>query len=370
MSLPIFFLFTGCINPQSETSPGAKLDTYRKVYLIQAKKDSRDVGPRVEDRLKKTGFKVKTVMEDEDNLGSQGTGFVVNPEGDILTCAHVVGTQTNATAWIEGQRYVCRILLADTNADLAVLRIQGNTNTFLPLRFAASTNYILGQDVFSLGFPLADILGMTLRLNKGLISATVGLDNDQEHIQFSAPVQPGNSGGPLLNPQCEVVGVIAATLNPMSVLARSGGNLPQNVNFALKLDPVRRFLDSAKVVSSGGGTNPFAGSFDAAQKSVAYIHAGIVTDEELRQPATICVYEYLSLWDVWFRFRAIEIRFYDAKKGGILYKVGQYQDDPLSSENSELDRLFRKISDDFFPNQPNPFGEKRKNSPAASPASS
>ena len=69
---------------------------------------------------------------------------------------------------------------------------------------------------------------------------------------------------------------------------------------------------------------------------------------------------------MWFRFRAVEIRFYDAKKGGLIFKVGQYQDNPFSNENAELDALFKEISSHFSPGEPNPFtGDKPGSATAA-----
>src|SRR6185295_2823934 len=129
----------------------------------------------------------------------------------------------------------------------AVVLVQGAHEPFRPLPFAADTNYHMGQDAFTMGFPLAEVLGVAPRLNKGLVSSTVGMEDNPKQLQVSAEVQPGSSGAPLLNERGEAIGVVAATLNPMNVLARTGGNLPQNVNFAIKAGPVHEFLAAAKV---------------------------------------------------------------------------------------------------------------------------
>ena len=363
--LLIVFYLTGCITPTVKVATGAKPEIYRKVYLTKAKDDTREVGQRVKTRLEQIGFRVM-----DASLDLQGTGFLISPAGQVLTCAHVVGAQTNATVWIAGQRYICRVLLTDTNVDLAVLQIDGTHPPFVSLQFDSETNYNMGQDVFCIGFPLAEILGISPRLNKGLLNATVGLNDDPNFVQFSAPVQPGNSGGPLLNSKGEVMGVISSTLNPMKVLTQSGGNLPQNVNFSIKVDLIRRFLATAKITPDSGVGETAGKTFDEAGKSLGLIRAGIVTEEELNQPTAVCVYNYISLWDMWFRFRAIEIRFYDSKKGELILKVGQYQDDPFSNENAELNGLFGTISDYFFPGQSNPFKNKKVNSSPSHPAPS
>jgi len=355
----VAFTLTGCVAPEVKTPSGANLETYRKVYLIESREDPRLVGPRINSRLKQTGFDVVDIQPDAPPVGMQSSGFVITPAGHLLTCAHAVGNQTQATTWISGQRYSCRVLVADTNLDLALLLIDGEHPPFIPLQFDFGIHYSMGQDVFSLGFPLAEILGVSPRLNKGLISATVGIDDDPKFVQFSAPVQPGNSGGPLLNAKGEVIGVINSTLSPMKILAQSGGDLPQNVNFAIKTDSVRKFLAAAKITLPPADDGNTSKSFDEAQKSLGLVRAGNVTDEELRQPTLVCVCRYASFFDMWFRFQVIDISFYDWKKGTLVLRAGQYRDDPFSTEDRELDRIFGEISSRFFPDRPNPFkGQK------------
>jgi hypothetical protein len=362
-NLALFFLvawgLAGCVAPVVKVRPGVQLDAYQKVYLVDAKNDPRGVGPRVSARLKQLGFQVVELKQNSTPTETQGTGFVITPAGQILTCAHLVGSLTNATTWIGGERYPCQVLAADTNLDLAVLQVTGDHPPFVPLRIEAGTQYSLGQDAFSLGFPLAELLGKSPRLNKGLISATVGLDDDPKYVQFSAPVQPGNSGGPLLNAQGEVIGVIASTLNPLKVLAQNGGALPQNVNFAIKTDSIHRFLAAAKIALPANGDAATAKSFDEAQKSLGLVRCGNVTEEDLKRPAVVCAYNYVSLGSAWNRFRVLEVRFYDLKKGQLILQAGQYQDDPFSSEDGELDRVFGEIWAKFFPQRPNPFKDKK-----------
>ena len=354
-------VMTGCVSPKESTAPGAKLETYRKVYWISPNgsshvpNDPRLVYPRVVSRLKQTGFQVVEIKPDAPSLDVQGSGFVISPEGHVLTCAHVIENLTNATIWVEGVRYPCHVLASDTNLDLAALLVEGPHQPFHILRFGSETNYNLGRDVFTMGFPLVEVLGVSPRLNKGLVSASVGMNDDPNYLQISTPVQPGNSGGPLLNEHGEVIGVIASTLNPMNVLMRTGGDLPQNVNFAIKLGSVSNFLASAKITPPLNQTA--AENLDEAQKAVALVRCGNVTTEDLNQPALVCTCRYFSIFDYYWRFRYIEIEFFDEKKGGIVFKIGKYQND-FSTENSSLDHIFSKIAAEFFPDRPNPFKSK------------
>src|SRR5215831_16164157 len=223
------------------------LEGYTKLYLAPIRRDTAKVYPRVLARLQKAGFDVLELKPENLPFASQGSGFVINPEGYVLTCAHVVGDQTKATLWIEGKRYEGKVIAADTNVDAAVVLVEGSHPSFHNLNFAREMQYQMGQDAFTLGFPLADILGSKPRLNKGLISSTAGFQDDPKQLQISAEIQPGNSGGPVLDAHAQVIGMAAASLNPMKTLLATGGQLPQNVNFAVKNEPLRGLLASWKV---------------------------------------------------------------------------------------------------------------------------
>ena len=77
------------------------------------------------------------------------------------------------------------------------------------------------------------MLGSQLKVSTGIVSATVGLLDDISQLQISAPIQPGNSGGPLLDEYGNVAGVVVAKLRALAV-AKATGDIPQNVNFAVK----------------------------------------------------------------------------------------------------------------------------------------
>jgi S1-C subfamily serine protease len=98
----------------------------------------------------------------------------------------------------------------------------------------------LGEDILVAGYPLRGLLG-GMNVTTGTVSSTSGLGGDARYLQITAPVQPGNSGGPLLDGAGSVVGVIVAKLDAMAV-AKATGDIPQNVNFAIKSAVARSFL--------------------------------------------------------------------------------------------------------------------------------
>jgi S1-C subfamily serine protease len=101
--------------------------------------------------------------------------------------------------------------------------------------------------VVALGFPYAGLLASSPQVTVGAVSALAGLEDDSRYLQLTAPVQPGNSGGPLFDLSGNVVGVVSGRINDLAV-AKATGSLPQNINFASKSGIVREFLDANRVV--------------------------------------------------------------------------------------------------------------------------
>lgn len=172
---------------------------------------------------------------------STGTGFVV-AQGRALTNHHVIedcrGGVRLRTAG--GQEMAARVLAADRQRDLALLEVPAQAGP--PLAFRREGAPVRrGEGVVTYGFPLAGILSSGPTLTTGEVSALAGLADNAQQFQISAPVQPGNSGGPLLDMGGNVVGVIVSKLNAQRVAQRTG-DIPQNVNFAVKGSEALDFL--------------------------------------------------------------------------------------------------------------------------------
>jgi S1-C subfamily serine protease len=170
-----------------------------------------------------------------------GTGFFVSEQGHILTSSHVVsGCRVIQTSNHEQ----LRILKREPDIDLALLI--GEIHPPSIAAFRSGSEPRLGESVVVFGFPLPGLLTTEGNLSTGAISALKGVEDDPIFIQVSAPVQPGNSGGALLDEYGNVVGVVVAKLDAVEV-AKVTGDIPQNVNFAVKWSQVTAFLDRAKV---------------------------------------------------------------------------------------------------------------------------
>lgn len=185
---------------------------------------------------------------DQDGQGSQGSGFFVSDQGHVLTNAHVVESCGRFT--VDGESAT---LLGESKAfDLALLKTDlPEGKTFA--RFSPSPPQ-LNSDVTAVGFPYSGLLG-GLNVTRGAVSALQGLGGDETTIQISAPIQSGNSGGPLLRADGEVVGVVVSKLDA-KLVSEVLGDVPQNVNFAVR-------GEIAKLYLSQNGVDPVNGETDA-----------------------------------------------------------------------------------------------------------
>jgi len=177
---------------------------------------------------------------------SSGSGVVIGAKGKmILTNAHVVeGCQRIKVKLASGNSATGTLVAADERNDLAVVGLTGTNNpTTSVALFREDAPVRAGDAIVALGYPLSGMLATTANLSVGNVSALAGLADDSRYLQISAPVQPGNSGGPLLDASGHLVGIVTAKLNAMRIV-RFTGDIPQNVNFALKVEVARTFLDS------------------------------------------------------------------------------------------------------------------------------
>jgi S1-C subfamily serine protease len=137
-------------------------------------------------------------------------------------------------------------LKVDAANDLALLKAAGK---FASVPIAASRTVKLGGTVATVGFPNIGMQGFSPKLAKGEIASLSGAADDPRYFQISVPVQPGNSGGALVNARGNVVGIVAAKLDASVALAASG-SLPENVNYAVKSSLLLSFLESVPDVAS------------------------------------------------------------------------------------------------------------------------
>ncbi len=172
-------------------------------------------------------------------LYCSGTAFFITSDGYLITNDHVVNEVDKVRIKIGPKYFDAKVVKTDHKLDLALLKIEGTSFTALPL--AGKKDPELGADVFTIGFPNIDVQGFEPKYTDGRISSLSGLHDDPSRFQVTVPVQPGNSGGPLINRYGAVDGVMVGTLRADSMMEESGV-VPQNVNYAIKTSILRDFL--------------------------------------------------------------------------------------------------------------------------------
>ena len=147
--------------------------------------------------------------------------------------------------------------------------------TFSALPVGNSKEAKLGDPVFTIGFPNTDVQGVEPKLTRGDINSLAGIKDDPRHFQISVPVQPGNSGGPLVDSGGNVVGVVTMRLGDWRTLQLTGA-LPQNVNYAVKSAHVRELVDAVpeaakKLKGAGGSARKFEDIVKQVEDSVGIV---------------------------------------------------------------------------------------------------
>jgi S1-C subfamily serine protease len=168
---------------------------------------------------------------------STGTCFAVRDDGVVLTARHVIRDAAAVMVTLANGETLAATPEASSEAlDLAVLRVAAPTPNYLRLAETGATR--TGSRVFTLGYPAPDILGPEAKYSDGAISSMSGPGGEVALLQISVPVQPGNSGGPVVDFEGRVVGVVTSTAAIMPFL-RETGTLPQNVNWAISAEFAR-----------------------------------------------------------------------------------------------------------------------------------
>ncbi len=174
---------------------------------------------------------------------SSGSGFAVSAIGHVVTNNHVISGCQKVVIHHKGQSVLARTLAFDPQNDLAVLK--GNFQPSTVLKFSESSPELL-QDIYVAGYPFGQRISRGVKVTKGIISSLTGAGNNFSNIQIDAALQPGNSGGPIVDEKGNVVGVAVAKLDIKKIL-KDYGTLPENTNFGVKTSVVKSMLDSNNI---------------------------------------------------------------------------------------------------------------------------
>ena len=193
-------------------------------------------GPQVNDQLSRplaSGGSLPDIVEaalssvvEIQTVTGTGTGFVVSDDGLVITNRHVVGGASHVNLRLpSGHRYSARLLDVHESLDVAYLKITADAGQFIPMSLGDSASVRVGEGVIIIGFPLGSELGQEATVSQGIVSSI-----RSDMLQTDAPVNPGNSGGPMLNESGQAIGVV------FSRVEESQGRQVSGIGFAIPIN--------------------------------------------------------------------------------------------------------------------------------------
>jgi S1-C subfamily serine protease len=170
---------------------------------------------------------------------ASGTGFYVSDQGHIITNHHVIDGCKNMKVHSKGKVLETLKIAQDELNDLALLKISGKPSHVFAL---SSESAFPLQDIVVAGFPFGDEISSSLKFTRGIVSSLTGIGNNYSEIQIDAALQPGNSGGPIMDDYGNIIGVAVAKLDIKAII-EDYGVIPENTNFGVKSSAVRNLME-------------------------------------------------------------------------------------------------------------------------------
>ena len=245
------FLYALGYSPGEEGEYDFRTQTAIKAY--QNDTDMKPIDGEISEALLiklQSSFSKKQNTLDLKNYSVVGTGsgYLVDKNGHVVTNEHVVNGCSVITT---GKNNTAELLRADATNDIAIIKTT-DTEKYRPMSFAGK-DPALGQRIFVSGFPLNQILE-NLNFTSGTVSSEVGLMQNINQFQFTAPIQPGNSGGPILNEYGGILGMSVATVSNKK-FEEMLDTLVQNINFGIRQSSVQSLLDQEGINYETGNPN-------------------------------------------------------------------------------------------------------------------
>jgi hypothetical protein len=174
---------------------------------------------------------------------ASGTGFAISSDGYVVTNYHVIDGCQSVKIHLNGKVIPSSIIKFDPQNDIALLK--GNFTPAYALPLSNEETELL-EDIFVAGFPFGNKISTAIKVTKGIVSSLTGIGNNFSNFQIDAALQPGNSGGPILNNKGNVIGVAVAKLD-RKYIEKNFGVIPENTNFGIKTSVVKSMINSSEI---------------------------------------------------------------------------------------------------------------------------
>jgi S1-C subfamily serine protease len=208
----------------------------------------------------------------EPQAASTGSAFFVSADGHLITNEHVIEIADRVVVAFKGKEYLAQIVAADPETDLALLKIE-----YRPARWATFRDTVrLGEDVCAFGFPLSSVLTKTGNFTRGSVTGVAGMFDEATQFQIQAPIQGGNSGGPVADADGNVVGVVVAGVKRSHYTI---DEMPENTNFAIRAETTLRFARQFGVSIAEATREPKGSDWSTVAHRMKDMTALVYSDE-------------------------------------------------------------------------------------------
>jgi S1-C subfamily serine protease len=193
-------------------------------------------------KIKNTDVAKSSETKESENIipASSGTGFFISKEGHIITNNHVIDSCHTNKVNYQGNVVAAKILARDRINDLALLRADIKPKDIFNI---STDDADLLEEIYVAGYPFGKAVSSSVKVTRGVVSALSGLGDNYSNIQIDAALQPGNSGGPIINNKGNVVGIAVSKLDYEKVM-EAFGTIPENTNFGIKSSVLQTFVKS------------------------------------------------------------------------------------------------------------------------------
>ena len=317
--LTLLFLLSACAAAKvavvDKTAVGNKNDV-RIIVTSDDVEDPLDVGDCIVESFLEHGIVAEATSPESawDQSGS-GSGFVV-ADGYWATNNHVANGMENITVSVPGRDIPLTLVAKNAEVDLAILK--GDTSGLKPIKIGTPE---VGEEVVVAGYPITHILSDSIRITTGVVSSLDGWEKNHTRVQFTAPIQGGNSGGPMVGDNWELAGVVVATLATEATMSRIGA-VPQGLNLAVSPNDLKGFLLQNGITQQG----PYVENLQELMAST-----GLVWNGEINKNKRAYVLQFTGAtnWDVMlYQLVYLRVTIIDLSTGGVVAK-GSIQGDGL-----------------------------------------
>jgi len=186
---------------------------------------------------------IQNPVDNQVYSAASGSGFAVTSDGYVITNYHVIKGCTDVYIHDKGKSILSTIVTFDPNNDIALLKGNFKPRNFYPLS-RESTKLL--TEVYVAGHPFGRDISTSVKVTRGIVSSLTGVANNFSNLQIDASLQPGNSGGPIMNDKGNVIGVAVAKLD-LDTIVEDYGVVPENVNFGVKANVVINIMESENI---------------------------------------------------------------------------------------------------------------------------